>query len=264
MEATKLAKRKQWPVPFSQTEPHFTFNNWLKFFSVVLFAYLLFYTRNPIGGFFNMSGTTFLNVANGWTRAVVVFGGVLYCAIIFAGAVWAAGWDGLSQLFASFRWRDIWYVFAYGILYLIATTLGGILGDLVPIRFGVDFVNTLEAAQFGNLGAFSLISFRAFFMTLATQLTAVMIFLASQQLFSRLATKHRRWALFLTYLLALAVTAVVTTTPLAPHVFVNIASGLVAQLPLYWVYRRSRNILVVTLSAFILMHVMIGLAVMLG
>lgn len=130
--------------------------------------------------------------------------------------------------------------------------------------FGVDFVNTLEAAQFGNLGAFSLISFRAFFMTLATQLTAVMIFLASQQLFSRLATKHRRWALFLTYLLALTVTAVVTTTPLAPHVFVNIASGLIAQLPLYWVYRRSRNILVVTLSAFILMHVMIGLAVMLG
>lgn len=101
-------------------------------------------------------------------------------------------------------------------------------------------------------------------MTLATQLTAVMIFLASQQLFSRLATKHRRWALFLTYLLALTVTAVVTTTPLAPHVFVNIASGLIAQLPLYWVYRRSRNILVVTLSAFILMHVMIGLAVMLG
>ena len=166
------------------------------------------------------------------------------------------GW--LESAFASFRWRDIWYVFAYGILYLIATTLGGILGDLVPIRFGVDFVNTLEAAQFGNLGAFSLISFRAFFMTLATQLTAVMIFLASQQLFSRLAIKHRRWTLFLTYLLALAVTAVVTTTPLAPHVFVNIASGLVAQLPLYWVYRRSRNILVVTLSAFILMHVMIG------
>ncbi|GAF39002.1 hypothetical protein FC83_GL001639 [Agrilactobacillus composti DSM 18527 = JCM 14202] len=258
------SKRKKWPSLFSETPLKLTINDWIKAFSVMWLTYLLFNTKNPFANSLNVSGTTFITSATAGLQILIVLSGLIYFGLICLGVFWAVGIKGFQQLFARARFRDVWYVIGYGVLFSVFQSMGTGLSEIIPVNYNVDLVNTLQAAQLTSWSAFAFIGIHSFFYLLGNQIIAIMIFLAIYQAVHHVLPKHRRWAMFFTYLIAAILVGALSTTPANAHLARNVIAGGIAQLPLFWAYRRSRNVLVVTLAAFLINQLVIALIVWVG
>jgi len=194
---------------------------------------------------------------------IIIGGAILYCAISLGGLFWAAGFEGFKQLFAKPRWRDLWYIVAYGSLQLIFNAFGTFLASFVPTTFGENLTDTLGAAQFDSLAGFWTATVANFFSTFSSQIIAVLIFLCLiQYLLPQIKTPWLGWTVVYT-LTCLLVGALATTADNSQLVQNILVYGL-GQLPLLWAYRRSRNVLIPVLALVIFGRLLIFLLLILG
>ncbi|HHX70636.1 MAG: hypothetical protein WAO56_11465 [Miniphocaeibacter sp.] len=240
-----------WPYLFCETNNRLTINEWIKFFSVVWLTYLLLNTINPITKIIAKAEANLLFESGIIDIVIILLTGVIYLFLILLGLVWASGFNGLKGLFAKPRLRNIWYIIAYGILFIIFTNLGNILSEFIPYSFEIDITNTLEAAQLESTALFIITSVYYFFIYFAHQIINVMIFLAMYQLIGNFLQKHRGVLMFFTYICSSVIAGALTTTPVNGFLLQNIIVGGLGQIPLYWAYRRSRNVLIPTIAIFI-------------
>lgn len=243
--------RKEWPFPFTQSAPIFDIDNWIKAFSVMWLTYLLFNTNNPLSNYLNPFGLQHQDDLSLKTTVLVIFGGILYTLLVVAGIHWAGGFSGLHKLFAKFRLKDCWFIFYYGLLHILFQIVGNYLTAYLPIRFDVESSNTLDEAQLQSLDVLLPNSIREFFLIFGAMLINIVVFLAAYQFFQKHMSKHPKLAMGMTYFISCLIAGGLSTTPINAHLFLNILSGGLAQLPLYWAYMRSRNVLVPTVATFL-------------
>lgn len=260
-----LAKhRKTWPMPFSETQPHFTINEWLRVFAVMWLTYLFINVNNPISNLLFMSGPAFLRHHQPIEIIGIIGLSIGYALLMLIGLYWAGRTPAVKALFAKPRWRDLWYILAYGALNLIFQSIGNFFGDMIPTQIGVNLNNSLNVSQLDSSVVFWTVTGRQFFLTLGSQLFAVALFLAFWQLWHHYLPNKPRVATVLTYVVAAALAGILTTTPENSGILQNMLSAGFAQVPLFWAYRRSRNVLVPTLAAFALNRVLIFVLLLVG
>lgn len=242
---------KDWPYIFSETNNKLTINEWIKAFSIMWLAYLLLNTINPITKIIAKAEANLLFESGIIDIVIILLTGIIYLFLIMLAVVWASGFNGLRGLFAKPRVGDIWYIIVYGFLFIIFTNLGNILAEFLPYSFEIDITNTLEAAQFESIALFIITSIYYFFIYFAHQIINIMVFLAMYQLLRKFLQKHKKLLVVLTYLFSSIIAGALTTTPVNGFLLQNILVGGLGQIPLYWAYRKSRNILIPTMSIFI-------------
>ncbi|QQK08573.1 hypothetical protein [Miniphocaeibacter halophilus] len=240
-----------WPYLFSKNNYRLTINQWIKVFSVMWLTYLLFNTINPITKIIARAEANLLFDSGISDIVIILLTGFVYLSLITLGVVWASGFHGLKRLFAKPRLGNIWYIILYGLLFIIFTNIGNIIAEFIPYSFEIDITNTLEAAQFESIALFIITSIYYFFIYFAHQIINIMIFFAMYQLLCKLIPKNKKIIMFLTYIFSSIIAGALTTTPVNGFVFHNILIGGLGQIPLYWAFRKSKNILIPTISVFL-------------
>ena len=252
-----MASRKNWAYPM---QPRFDSNQWVKVFTIFWLTYIAFNVKSPLTTFFNpRMGSTW----RPQDTVIIITGALLYCAISLGGLLWAAAFDGLKQLFAKPRWRDLWFVVAYGGLQLLFNAAGTYLASFVPTTFGENLTGTLAAAQFDSLSGFWTATVANFFSTFSSQVIAILIFLyLIQSLLPRFKTAWLGWTVV--YGLTCILAGALATTADNSQLLQNILVYGFGQLPLLWAYRRSRNVLVPVLALVIFDRLLIFLLFAIG
>lgn len=255
------SSRKGWTLPFT---PQFTVNQWLRFFAATWTAYLLFNTDNPLARLLFLTKEAYLHTSPWLAAMKVIGGGILYAGLIFGGLWWAGGRSALRQLLPQLRWRDLGIFCWYAALYPLFGILGRIATVLTANGPSADLNASLVGWQQHSWSAYQLMSVQSLFTTTANVVVVLMLFLAVNQVLDARMPGHPHWRSLCVYLLTGVLAGALTTTPLAPGLGINVLTVTLAQLPLLWSYRRSRNLVVPALIAWGGHRVLIGLILILN
>lgn len=249
--------QKDRPYLFSEAPPILDVNNWIKIFSVMWLTYLLFNTNNPLSDLLNPSGVSQMDTLDFKSSMLIIGGGLLYASLISFGIIWGGRVAVLKKLFKKFHWYDLLLIVWYSALYIVFQVTGNYLTAYLPATFDVDAAQTLDGVQLQTLDVLIPASIRMFFIVLGNTLISICLFLALYQLSKHYLKDHRWIRIILTYSIACLIAGALTTTPINAHLILNMITGGLAQLPLYWAYRRTRNVWIPFFSSYLVNRLII-------
>ena len=220
-------------------------NKWIIFFAFAWFNFLLFNTNNPLNQIMTISFIDFMNDTSPIKYVQVIGSGIVYFVIIILGLYLAGGKDIFSRLLNPIKKHQTKTILLGIIGFVALYVLGNFLAVYIPTIVGDDVSKSISMGQWVSVPIYIVVTIQQFFITLANQITFIMFFLASCQLFN-VSSEHSwlHWRMILAGALGVLLVAVTRITPLTPNFLPNILTIGLPQLWLWHVYRKQDTALI--------------------
>ncbi len=255
-EKVRNGNRKNWPSLFAEEPFKLDINNWIKIFAIIWIMYLIMNTINPITKIVNNAELNLLTGGNFIDTTIILLKNILYFTILSLGVIWVAGIEGYKKLYQKFRFVDILLVFFYSILYIIFIGAGAILIEFIPNNLGIEANSILETVQYISFGKNNIVGIYELFLVATEQLSSILIFLGVYSIVLSKLAKRPKLGVVVVYLVSSIITGALMTTPVNRGLINNIIMYGIGQIPLFFAYRRTRNILIPIFVVFILNRIL--------